>query len=178
MMFGRTIQEVLANKNIDIEDKARVFKCFKRMYTSDNKSKHPLKEGDPVTITGLLNNKSLNGETGVLGSFKDDRWAIPSLSVRVRPENIFKKEWMFEKNFNTSVTYLGRTYILRIDPDQTVRCITPTGIDGRMMLMKTPWDDLWLEGFNRDAPEESDLFRTTLFDERASAFFSEAQQSL
>ena len=156
-MFGTTLHDILASPIISIEDKARAFKCFKRIHAVDNKSHMPLQTGDVVTISGLKTNKSLNGESGVLAGFETGRWAVPSLAALVRPANLIKDEWKMDRNFNTSVSHGGSTYILRIEHDQTVRCITPKGMSGSMVRCKFPWGDIWMEGFNHDAPEKSEL---------------------
>ena len=157
-MFGSTVREVLAHPNVDLEDKGRMFKLFKQMYTTGNVSMMPLEEGDAVTLTGLTTDRSLNGEKGVLGTFENGRWNVPSLVTRVRPKNLIKAEWLKDSRFNTSISANGTTYIMRVEPDEVVRCLTPSGMGGRMLLMKCPWDDMWLRGFNREIPEQSDLY--------------------
>lgn len=172
-MFGTTLRDLLASPKVGIDDKARAFKCFKRTnLNADKRSSMPLREGDTVTVIGLQVNKSLNGESGVLGPLEGGRWQLPSLSAMVRPVNLMKEEWKADYQFNTSVSHGGTTYIVRIEPDQTIRCITPNGMPGRVVTLTSPWDDLWMEGFNRDAPAESDLFCSRLLAERANAFFS------
>ena len=156
-MFGNTLRELLASPLVDITDKARAFKCFKRIDTSLRESELPLRTGDLVTITGLKANKSLNGETGLIGEFEHGRWQVPSLSAKVKPINLIKDEWKFDRTFNTSVWHGGTTYIVRIEPDQTVRVITPNGTAGRMICATFSWDDWWMEGFNREDPAASDL---------------------
>ena len=61
-MFGNTLHEFLASPVVDIEDKARAFKCFKRIYTASRESKF-LRTGDLVTVTGLKKHRSLTGDT-------------------------------------------------------------------------------------------------------------------
>lgn len=160
-MFGTTLHDILASHIISIEEKARAFKCFKQIHAFDNKSKMPLQTGDVVTISGLKIKKTLNGKSGVLTGFKNGRWAVPSLSAWVRPVNLIKDGWKMDRDFNTFVSHGGNTYILRIEHDQTVRCITPKGISGFLVLSKFPWDDIWMEGFNHDAPENSELVTPT-----------------
>jgi hypothetical protein len=156
-MFGTTLHDILASHIISIEEKARAFKCFKQIIAFDIKSKMSLQAGDVVTISGLKMKKSLNGQSGVLTGFKNGRWAVPSLAAWVRPVNIIKDEWKMDREFNTFVSHEGKTYILRIEHDQTVRCITPKGISGHLVRVKFPWDDIWMEGFNHNAPEISEL---------------------
>lgn len=155
-MFGTTLYSLLGSPNVNIEDKARAYKCFKRMQSTGITSNMCLRTGDRVTITGLKINKSLNGESGVLGSFENGRWQVPALAVKVRPENLIKQEWKLDSQFNTSVSYGGLTYIVRIEPDKTVRCITHLH-NVTMVQAKFPWDDVWMQGFNRKLPEESDI---------------------
>lgn len=155
-MFGNTLCSLLASPIVGIEDKARAFKCFKRMQSTGIKSNMCLRTNDRVTITGLNMKKSLNGKSGLLGSFENGRWQVPALAAKVRPENLLKEGWELDSQFNTSVSYGGLTYIVRIEPDQTVRCITHLD-NVTMVQAKFPWDDVWMEGFNRDVPEESDL---------------------
>ena len=158
-MFCTTLHDLLASPLISIKDKASAFNCFKKIHEFDKKSKMSLQTGDVVIINGLKIKKSLNGQSGVLTGLKKGRWAIPSLGVWVRPVNLIKDEWKWDRDFNTSVSHGGKTYIMRIEPDQTVRCITPKGMSGYLVRAKFPWDDIWIEGFNHDAPENSELVR-------------------
>ena len=124
-MFGTTLRELLASPLVDVEDKARAFKCFKKIDAGCCESEFPLRKGDTVTIAGLKKARSLNGETGILGEFEDGRWQVPSLGAKVLPINLLKDEWKRDPRFTTSVSHGGTTYLVRIDPDQTVRVITP-----------------------------------------------------
>lgn len=177
-MFGNSLRELLASPRVDLQDKARAFKCFKRMDTSGRVSEFPLCKGDLVTVSGLQRNRSLNGETGTLGEFENGRWQVPSLGARVLPVNLIKAEWKLDRHFTTSVLYEGTTYLVRIEPDQTVRVITPNGIGGKMLIATFPWDDMWMEGFNKDDPASSDLFACSILTERAQSFFAADGESM
>ena len=156
---GRTLKELLASKHVDVEDKARAFMCFKKLTSVYDDAPNPLGVGDKVTVVGLKNNKSLNGCTAILGPFDTslNRWNVPSLDARIRPINLIKEEWKFDRVFNTSVLHNKQTYMYRIEPDMTVRCLTPNGLGGSMVLCKFPWNDGFMTGYNREAPEMSDF---------------------
>ena len=154
-----TVREVLAHPSINLEDKGRIFKCFRRIHSAGMVSAMPLKQGDTVTLTGLTTDQSLNGEQGLLGTFEKGRWNVLLVNKRVRPRNLMKKEWLEDGNFNTSISINGTNFIMRVDPDETVRCLTPSGMEGvHEIRAKFPWDDFWMIGFNREAPEDSDLY--------------------
>ena len=166
-MFDCTLDDLMRHSEIDIEDKKRAFVCYKRIsmaYPLGLDPSHEPLMGDKVTIVNLTNHDDLNGCNGRLGSYDTGRWQVLGPNVRVKPENLICEKWLMDRRHNTSVQVRGRTYILRIDVDKTVRCITPEGAAGSMIRMKTPLEEVWSEGWNAKEPWNSHFEAHTMLD--------------
>jgi hypothetical protein len=162
----RTLEELLASTEVDADDKQRAYKCWKRREmcgfactSSYGEEPEPLATGDEVVVAGLEYNKSLNGETGVLGSYDADsgRWEVPALGARIKSQNLIKRQWFRAAHYNTGIVYRGVMYTMHIGNDRTVRCLQPNGPSRGSKVLRMNTADEWLLGYNFSQPHLSDF---------------------
>lgn len=157
----KTLEALLASPDVSAEDKHRAYKCWNRRRIVDfmtfGPEPEPLEPGDEVTIVGLMNNRSLNNCTGVIQAFNEGRWEIPSLSARVRPDNLVKNQWKFAGDYNSSVVVNGVLFTIQINNDKSVRFLDHNGSPKSVKEIRIGTINSWDEGYNEANPELSDL---------------------
>lgn len=160
----RTLEELLASSEVDDDDKQRAYKCWKRremcgFLLTTGEVPEPLATGDEVVVVGLGQNKSLNGENGVLGAYDAEagRWEVPALGARIKPQNVAKQQWLKAAQHNTSIAYRGVLYTMHISNDRMVRCLQPNGAARGTKVLRMGISDAWLLGYNFAQPHLSDF---------------------
>ena len=162
-----TLEELLASNDVNDDDKQRAYKCWKRREmcgfldweTGHGEKLIPLARGDEVTVVGLVHNKSLNGETGVLGAYDSeaDRWQVPALGAKIKSQNVFKQQWLRAARYNTCIEFRGVLYTMHIGNDRTVRCLQPNGAPPHTKVFRMNTMDAALLGYNFSQPHLSDF---------------------